>query len=241
MVKVGLIDSGVAPELSSRVVDSRAFMLDEAGRVEDMAVRPDRLGHGTAISRVIAFHAPDVEILSAQVFHGRAVTAPVVVAAALDWLVSRGVQVINMSFGLRHDRQVLSEACARAVAAGVVICAASPARGAAVYPAAYAGVIRTTGDARCAPHEYSYLNSAQADFGACPRGIVPSAPDTPEAAGASLGTAHMTGIIAARLKANWRREDCLEALQQTATYFGPERKAWPSVRETAQDDGTYEK
>jgi hypothetical protein len=58
--------------------------------------------------------------------------------------------------------------------AGLVLIAATPARGAPVCPAAYPGVLRVTGD----------------DYGACPHGLA----DTP--VGASLAAAHVTGLLA---------------------------------------------
>ena len=127
----------------------RSFRLRDA-EVDIGPAQPDRLGHGSCLLDVVAAHAPAVKFAIAQVFHDRMVTSAVLVAAALDWLAERKVRVINLSLGLRQDRGVLRAACERAVADGIVLCASTPARGEPVYPASYPGVMRMTGDARCA-------------------------------------------------------------------------------------------
>ena len=96
---------------------------------------------------------------------GRASAAAV--AAAVDWAVEHGASLVHLSLGLTADRAVLRAAVERAIRAGCVIVAASPARGPRVYPGAYPQVIRGTGDARCAPGELSCLQPGL--FGACPR------------------------------------------------------------------------
>jgi hypothetical protein len=77
----------------------------------------------------------------------------------------------------------------------LILIASTPARGAPVYPAAYPGVLRVTGDARCGPAEVSALGGVPADYGACVRDV----DGTP--GGASLAAAHVTGLLAAGLAA----------------------------------------
>ena len=125
----------------------------------------DQLGHGTAVLARLRREASRVPVLMAQVFQQHGSTSALQVAAALLWLVEQGVSVVNLSLGLHQDRPVLRQACAEAQAAGVLLCASSPAQGMRVYPANYPGVIRNTGDARCAAGQWAWLNSAQADFG----------------------------------------------------------------------------
>ncbi|MNP55255.1 hypothetical protein D3C76_1498830 [compost metagenome] len=124
-----------------------------------------------------------------------------------------------MSLGLRNDRPVLREACVVAQTAGVLLCASSPAQGEPVYPASYPGVIRITGDARCAPGQWSWLNSPQADFGA----HVAAASGM---AGSSVGCAALAGIIAGFLRKHpgAGREAELRWLREGAAFVGPERR-----------------
>lgn len=229
-VRVGIVDSGLSTALQARVAQAAAFVMN-GERCLQQAATPDVLGHGSIVAESVVLHVPEgVELLNAQVFQQRLATTAIQVAAALDWLVEQGAQVINLSLGLRSDRAVLAEACARAVAAGVVVCAASPARGDPVYPSAYPGVLRVTGDARCAPHEWSWLATAQADYGA--HVAAPGGQDA--GAGASLGCAHLAGHIAGLLlRSDLPLDDFSTAqgfaplhqiLQAGAHYRGPERR-----------------
>ncbi|MFO7552954.1 MAG: S8 family serine peptidase, partial [Haliea sp.] len=180
----------------------------------------DRLGHGSAVAGVLLQRVPGVALLNAQVFDDRLTCSSRQVVAALDWLMAEDVRLINLSFGLRRNSTELAAACARALEQGVVLVAASPARGAPVFPASYAGVIRATGDARCAPGELSHLHSLQADFGACVRAGA-SGP-----AGASIGCAHVTAAVAQYLvkDPDASLEEIHNQLVACARFRGPERR-----------------
>jgi Subtilase family len=207
-VAVGLLDSGVEAALLGRVAACRCFV--------DAPPVPDRGSHGGAIARIILQHAPAARLLVADVFGARDRATAAAVAAALDWLRAEKTRIVNMSFGLREDRAVLRAAIEAALAADMILLAATPARSARVFPAGYPGVIRVTGDARCAPGEISALGGRPADFGACPRGL------DGEAGGASLATGHVSGLLAARLA-----EDVLDPrtqLERRARFHGPERR-----------------
>jgi subtilisin family serine protease len=219
-LRVGVVDSGFALRQASSVVGSAAFVM--GGEVVRRGeVVPDALGHGSALIDVIATLAPEARFVVAQVFGTRLACTAAQVAAAIDWLVTEGVDVINLSLGLAHHRAVLAEACARAACAGVILCASSPARGAPVYPAAYPGVLRMTGDARCGRNEISHLATTQADYGAHVRGL-----DGAMVAGASVGCAHLCGHVVRHLAAGGdRRIDAVRAwLSAQARYHGPERR-----------------
>jgi Subtilase family len=218
-VRVGVLDSGFSPELEENVEKACAFCWQQGG-VQIAPAQYDQLGHGSAMMKTIQQVAPHVKFLVAQVFHDRWVTTPAQVATALDWLVEQGVQVVNLSLGLKAEREVLRSACERAIKRGVVLVAASPALGAAVYPSAYPGVIRATGDARCDVQEISFLDSSQADFGACVRSPVEGI------AGASVGTAYLTGHIARYLNKGGgeQQTDICQGLLQQVDYWGVEKR-----------------
>jgi subtilisin family serine protease len=225
-VLVGLLDSGVARELCDCVAVESAFALGDGERVARRPPTADAIGHGSSIARTILAAAPSARIANAQVFHGSIEAAPAVVAAALGWAVEHGARLVNMSFGVRSDREVLRAACAAARAAGAILLAAAPARGPAVFPAAYPGVIRVSGDARCAPGEVSLLGSAQADFGACPR------TSDGRLRGASAAVARLTGRVAAFLAERPDADAAVVAgfLQTAARHRGPERHDSQEVR-----------
>ncbi|MDH4581844.1 peptidase S8 and S53 subtilisin kexin sedolisin [Pseudomonas sp. BN415] len=215
---VGIIDSGFAPEQGSRVVLARRFWL-EGGELLDGETQPDALGHGSVVLDTLTRPCGPVRLCVAQVFAERWQTSPLQIAAALHWLIEQNVALVNLSLGLRNDRPVLREACVLAHTAGILLCASSPAQGEPVYPAAYPGVIRVTGDARCAPGQWSWLNSPQADFGAhvaAANGV----------AGSSIGCAALSGIIAGFLQAHpgAGREAVLQWLREGAAFTGRERR-----------------
>lgn len=259
-IRVGIVDSGLtAPAVGAPATGapgigtasshaahaclSAGFRLAAHGNVGSavlpVAAQPDRLGHGSRVAEVILACAPDARLLVAQVFFERLTTTAAQVAAAIDWLVAAQAKVINLSLGLHEARPVLAAACQRALAAGVILCAATPARGAAVYPAAHDGVLRVTGDARCARHEFAALRAPHADFGAHVRPLDGSL----DGAGASIACAHLTGHLAhhlagrpasARLPAA-----ALAWLDAAAHYRGIERrpKRCPEHRPDPQTEG----
>ena len=258
MIKVGVVDSGFSAHQQEWVADSAAFVMQDNGLWLADA-EPDQLGHGSHIIDTIHQVAPDTCFYLAQVFQQRFTTSTGQVSAAIDWLVEQQVDVINMSLGLRQDRESLRDSIQAALNAGIVICASSPAKGDPVYPAAYSGVFRMTGDARCAAEEWSYLETEYADFG----GYVKSADG--QQAGASMGTARMSGHVCNLLLAQSSGisqrspisqgpqisqsnhasqssqaltqklplSEIRSLLQQGASYFGPERKGF-----TDQSAGT---
>lgn len=221
-LRIGVVDSGHSAAQRVQVIAGRRFSLLEEGLAES-DLRDDPLGHGSAVIEAISRRAPAAQICVAQVFDQRGVTSALQIASAIDWLVAQDVRLINLSLGLRQDRSLLREACAAAVARGVLLCASSPAQGAAVFPASYPRVLRVTGDARCTDEQWSWLDSAQADFAACVRGTYPGQ------SGASLGCAALSGHIAGYLLEHPQASNAevIDWLKQHARYRGPERRFGP--------------
>ncbi|MBT4523255.1 MAG: peptidase S8 and S53 subtilisin kexin sedolisin [Halieaceae bacterium] len=211
---VGVIDSAIALPFPG-VCRSKDF---SNPLQQDTSHAPD---HGRTIIEAITNADPTVDVYLASVFNHRLRCTPAQVATAMDWLITQRVSIINLSFGLGDDREILRTSCERALDLGICLVAASPAQGAAVYPASYPGVISATGDARCAAGEISWLNTAQADFGGYP--------GNPQegVAGASVGCASVCGALA-RLSASnpqWEADELRCALVRSADYRGPEKKS----------------
>jgi len=127
------------PLLRSSPVVSRDFVLSEGTRPR---------GHGTAVASLIAAQGSGAHILAASVFfqtpgyNPGAMTESLV--AALDWLVSEEVDVINMSLAGPPDallERMLSELGKPLVVAAV---GNNGPSGEPLYPAAYDGVIGVT-------------------------------------------------------------------------------------------------
>ncbi|MCF6751950.1 S8 family serine peptidase [Pseudomonas aeruginosa] len=218
-LRIGIVDSGHGAAQASQVLAARRFWLADE-RLQEGATQLDSLGHGTAVLAAIAERAPAAQFCVAQVFSERWLTSPLQIAAAIYWLMEEDVALINLSLGVRQDRPLLREACAAAQAAGILLCAASPARGEPVFPASYPGVLRVTGDARCAGAQWSWLHSPQADFGA------PVAALNGGLAGASIASAVLSGHAAEYLleQPAASAQMLLEHLRSQAAFVGPERR-----------------
>lgn len=212
MTILGLIDTGLAPELL-------------AAGARTLGGTSDPHGHGGAVSRILASRVPATALLCAPVFDPRGVTTPLAVAEAVDSLVAGGAATILMALGLAHDRPVLRDACHRAAARGVVLVASAPARGGPCFPAAYAEVISVCGDARCAPDELSWLGGEPALFGAHVGAL---ATDGPRFRGASMGAAWFAAHCHALLSPTSDRAGLVEALRNRCVYFGRERIVPPA-------------
>ncbi|NMF95892.1 S8 family serine peptidase [Aromatoleum toluolicum] len=192
-VTVGIIDggfTGVPPHALHRAAHFIPAADGSVGR-EPAGGRP--LPHGEAVAALVLEAAPAARLIDARIASHRHAPSPAMVAAAIEWCADEGARIINLSLGLLEDRTVLRRACTRALAQGVVLVAAAPARGTPVFPAAYPGVLAVSGDARCAPGQWSLLNgetSGAADWGCSPAGPGKTA------GGASMATARFTGIVA---------------------------------------------
>jgi hypothetical protein len=219
--RIAVIDSGIGPSDPPSVWSACRFIANDAQIIE-AELAPDPTGHGTVVAQIIASAGVPMELCIAQVTDAQGRATPAAVAAALSWAFAQRVQLIHLSLGLRHDRAVLAAAIARAVAVGIIVVASTPARGARTYPAAYPGVIRATGDARCGSEEISHLATAWTDFGAC---AVHSSPDGHAQRGASVGAAHLTRFILAHLPPAVEPAAVVRSLARHARYRGAERRA----------------
>ena len=219
--RIAIIDSGVGPSDQPSVWSARR-LIGRGAQIIEAELAPDPTGHGTVVAQIIASAGVPMELCIAQVTDAEGRATPAAVATALSWALAQRVQLIHLSLGLRHDRAVLAGAIARVIAAGVVIVASTPARGVRTYPAAYPGVIRATGDARCAGEEISHLATPWADFGAC---AVHWSPDGRAQRGASVGAAHLTRFILAHLPPATEPAGVVRSLARYARYRGAERRA----------------
>lgn len=224
-MKIGIVDSG-GPEYTR--VGGAAFLLRDSQVMTTTAVA-DRLGHGRLVDHAIRSANPDATLIHAQVFVDKPVTTAAQVAAALNWLAKRSVDVVCLSLGLPVDRAPLRRACAQLQQAGIHLIAASPAQGRKTYPAHYQGVIAATGDARCKPGEISSLyHHGKTVFGAwC------ASPEQTgqQAGGASIGCAHLTAMVAQVLQQQGplRHDALIQALDDIAMYHGREYREMPCL------------
>ena len=216
--RVAILDSGIGA-LPAPVTHARRFV-DDGGEVLEQPAVEDPLGHGTLVARIIAGASRPVELLIAQVLNQRARCTAAALATAIEWALGQRAELLHFSLGLPHDRAVLRTAIAVATAAGVLVVAAAPARGMTTYPASYPGVLRATGDARCGTEQIAFLDSAAADFGACP---LHRAPSGKASRGASMGAAHLSRYIVSHVAPGLAARQVYETLAGAASFHGPER------------------
>ena len=191
---VGLIDAAIDaqyPTVRAAIVESRTFA---SGSMTD-------LSHGTANAELVATHG--AKVLDASVFsndaHGTPAATAVAVIRALDWLVTRGVTVINLSL-TGPQNQALSDAIRRAQLVGCIIVAAAGNEGPAApaaYPAADAGVVAVTAVDR-ENRSYRYSNhGAYISFSAL--GVDVDTPEPPNARRMQSGTSFAAPVVAAAI------------------------------------------
>lgn len=142
---VGMIDGGVAahPSLAGAAIEQNGF-----------AGSPRPTGHGTAVASLLVGNqapfrgaASGAKLYVADVYGGsRAAGSASAIVAALGWLVSHRVQVINISL-VGPGNAVVARAIEAVQRRGIRIVAAVGNDGPAAppqYPASYAGVIAVT-------------------------------------------------------------------------------------------------
>lgn len=151
--KVAVLDSGVAsdnPDIAPKVV-ARANFSSSATKAGD-PVAEDYYGHGTHVAGNVAATGnntigvagvcPGCTILAGKVLNDSGVGSSSSLASGIDWAVSNGARVINMSLGVRASR-TLEAAVNNAWNKGVVLVAAAGNGGnqTKIYPGAYPNVI----------------------------------------------------------------------------------------------------
>lgn len=152
-IRVAVLDSGVDgnhEDISAKVV-ARANFSSSATRSGDV-VAEDYYGHGTHMAGSVAAMAdnakgvagtcPGCTILAGKVLNDSGVGSSSSLANGINWAVSNGAKVINMSLGVRASR-TLEAAVNNAWSKGVVLVAAAGNGGnqTKIYPGAYPNVI----------------------------------------------------------------------------------------------------
>lgn len=148
-VAIAVIDTGVDlthPDLIASLLDGYNFG-------DGNATPQDLLGHGTKVAGIIAATlnnnigvtglAPEAKILPLKINAADSGTfTSVQLANAIDYAVSRGVQIINLSLTVDNQTQLVRDAIQNALNQGIFVVASAGNQGGAVaFPANMAGVI----------------------------------------------------------------------------------------------------
>ncbi|MEM6582296.1 MAG: S8 family serine peptidase [Pseudomonadota bacterium] len=228
-LRIGMIDSQVDvshPSLKHASIETKAFTPRGAQTPEF---------HGTAIASIIAGSgsdyvgiAPNAQLFAAGVFEQDPqrgeIASTVSLVRALDWLVSSGVDVVNISLAGPPNR-LLESALERASNKDVTILAAAGNGGPVadpMYPAAYRSVVAVTavdteGQVFRLANRGDYLDIAAP-------GVAMRHAKSGGGYTASSGTSFAVPFAAtavARLRQLQPGEDVLEMLWSTAEDLGP--------------------
>ncbi|HZT44348.1 MAG TPA: S8 family serine peptidase [Chthonomonadaceae bacterium] len=125
-------------------------------------VTNEAVGHGTMIAGIIARGAPKAQILPVRVLNGDGFGTALDVAIGIDYAVTHGARVLNMSFGSSQNSRALEEALSEAIDAGAVVVASAGNDNTSKnhYPAASPDVLAVTSV------ESNNVKSSYANFGA---------------------------------------------------------------------------
>jgi len=204
-VKVAIIDTGLAmshPDLAANVKGGVNYVRPGHSPEDDN-------GHGSHCGGIVA--APDNAIGVVGVAPGASLYAVKVldsrgsgwlsdVAAGIDWARTNHMNVASMSLGASSGATVLSNACDNAVAAGVLVVAASGNEGPGriSYPAYYASVVSV--GATDANDAIAYFSNTNADVEISAPGVsifsTYKSGGYATLSGTSMATPHAAGLAA---------------------------------------------
>ncbi len=175
--------------------------------------------HARAVMAAIRSVNQDVLVLSFPVFVDKLSTHRQIVVESLITAMRSDANILHCSFGFPDEDPDTARAFNDAVKHFRCVVASSPSRGNTVYPASYPGVLKASGDARANGRQFSWLNTATVDFAASPR-----APEGFDIAGASIGAARISGLVASVMDSEGCNVNIRERLAELANHKGPERK-----------------
>jgi subtilisin family serine protease len=151
-IKVCVVDTGVQkthPDLAANIAGGENLVVIK-GRV-DPALYEDDNGHGTHVSGTIAALdngigvvgvAPEAKIFAVKALNRRGSGYLSDIAEGIRSCIANGTKVINLSLGSAGSASLLADAISDAIAAGIIVIAASGNESTSVsYPAKYPGVV----------------------------------------------------------------------------------------------------
>jgi filamentous hemagglutinin family protein len=231
-VTIALIDS----EIDQRHTELQGAISEELDTL-DVKEPPD--SHGTAMAGAIVSHdrllgvAPGATILAVRAFgksNNTSEGTTLSILKGIDWAVSHGARVINMSFAGPRDPS-LERALKAAHEKGVVLIAAAGNAGPKsppLYPGADPNVIAVTAtDVR--DQVFRGANQGpQLSVAAPGVEILAAAPEETYqmSTGTSIATAHVSGVVALMLERDptLKPDDVRKILESTTTDLGPKGK-----------------
>lgn len=237
-VTVAVVDTGV----STGHPDIKANLVTGYNALSPWLRPTDDNGHGSHVAGIIGAVnntvgvvgvAPSVKIMPVKVLDkwGSGYLSDII--AGMDWAVSHGARVINLSLGTDADIQSFHDAVRRAHDAGVTVVAAAGNSGGSVsYPAAYDEVIAVSATDQSNVLASFSSRGSQVDIAAPGVGIYSTYKSTGYAtlSGTSMAAPHVAGAAALLLTTSplgygdhdnvWSSDEVREKLMSTATDLG---------------------
>jgi thermitase len=219
-IRVAVLDSGVASDnadIAPKVVARANF--------SGAATGEDNYGHGTYIAGAVAATGnnsmgvagvcPACQILDGKVLNDSGIASSSGLVNAINWSVSNGAKVINMSLGVPASR-TLETAVNNAWSKGVVLVAAAGNGGnqSKIYPGAYSNVIAVAAtDNNDAKASFSTYGASWVDIAAPGANVYSTFPNHPfylgtqngrsQGADVGNGTSMSSAIVAAVAALAW--------------------------------------
>lgn len=203
---VVVIDSGANPAhpyLKGMDIQGISLRWDEEGALIVSGDYTDRLGHGTAMSGVVASHCHEARLFELRLFDS--MEEPVEENQLLVTLryVEEHIpcDILNLSLGLCvcEQKEALREQCARLRDRGTVVVSAFDNAGAMTYPAAFPEAVGVTAGEDCLKStDVKTMEGSPVDFCAFGRAqrVAWVNPDMFFDSGNSLACAHVSGMLA---------------------------------------------
>ena len=171
-IRVAIIDSGVDPAhpaIGGRLGRAlRVELSGDAAIVVDDDSAGDVVGHGTACAGIVHSLAPAAELISIRVLGPDNRGKGQAVAAAIDWAIDDGVEVVNLSLSSRSEAMfgAFHELADRAYFANTLLVGAANNIPGASYPSLFAAVVSVAAHDLPDAETYFYNPVPPVEFGA---------------------------------------------------------------------------
>lgn len=206
-INVAILDSGSSIESFEKI----AIKIDKNQKATIEPQQELKFNHGEVINSII--NDTDINIYDIQIFDNELRTTPLHIYYALEYLLDKKIDVINLSLGISQDYQEIKELCQKLLDNDTTIVSSYPRRSTVqVFPASYNGVIKVTSEGMCKDDKVVSLDKNQEYFGANPFSSIK------EVAGSSVAVAKFTKEYCQYLKKGYTKKQILQEFSKRRVY-----------------------